>query len=151
MFFSHINFANIFFIPYVRATILRQVFLGASKMKRLYGLPSSNRKFLCLTDKYLEFLRGESLPAMWESLITKRKLPRTLMLTSVLLLLCVGHLMIAFPFSGSLYIAMVILGFAAGAQMTLIFTFISEFFGLKYYATLVNCGLLASPILGHMY
>ncbi|RVW17556.1 hypothetical protein CK203_083515 [Vitis vinifera] len=81
-----------------------------------------------------------------EALVAKWKFPRTLMLTLVLLLLCVGHLMIAFPISGSVYVASVILGFSFGAQLTLLFTIISELFGLKYYSTLFNCGQLASPL-----
>lgn len=81
-----------------------------------------------------------------EALVVKRKFPRTLMLTLVLFLLCVGHLMIAFPVSGSVYVASVILGFAFGAQLTLLFTIISELFGLKYYSTLFNCGQISSPL-----
>ena len=81
-----------------------------------------------------------------EALVAKWRFPRTLMLSLVLLLLCVGHLMIAFPIAGSVYVASVILGFAFGAQLTLLFTIISELFGLKYYSTLFNCGQLASPL-----
>lgn len=81
-----------------------------------------------------------------EILIAKWKVPRPLMLTLTLVLLCVGHLMIAFPAPGSIYVASVFIGFAYGAQLTLIFAIISELFGLKYYATLFNCGQLATPI-----
>lgn len=38
------------------------------------------------------------------------------------------------------------IGVSFGAQLTLLFTIISELFGLKYYATLFNCGQLASPL-----
>lgn len=68
------------------------------------------------------------------------------MLSLILLLSCVGHLLIAFPFPGSVYIASVIIGFAFGAQLPLLFAIISELFGLKYYSTLFNCGQLASPL-----
>lgn len=81
-----------------------------------------------------------------ETLLVKYKFPRTLMMTLVLLLSCIGHLFIAFPFRGSVYIASIIIGFSFGAQLPLIFTIISELFGLKYYSTLFNCGQLASPI-----
>lgn len=81
-----------------------------------------------------------------EILLTKYKFPRPLMLTFVLLFACVGHLLIAFPIPNSLYFASVIIGFCFGAQWPLIFAIISEIFGLKYYATLHNCGGLASPI-----
>ncbi|KAG6432801.1 hypothetical protein SASPL_104388 [Salvia splendens] len=81
-----------------------------------------------------------------ESLLTKYKFPRTLMMTLVLLLSCIGLLLIAFPFPGSVYAASVIIGFSFGAQLPLIFAIISELFGLKYYSTLFNCGQLASPL-----
>ncbi|XP_038694823.1 protein NUCLEAR FUSION DEFECTIVE 4-like [Tripterygium wilfordii] len=81
-----------------------------------------------------------------ESLLVKYKMPRTLMMTIVLLLSSFGYLIIAFPFPGSLYIASIIIGFAFGAQLILLFAIISELFGLKYYSTLFNCGQLASPI-----
>ncbi|XP_010557355.1 PREDICTED: protein NUCLEAR FUSION DEFECTIVE 4 [Tarenaya hassleriana] len=81
-----------------------------------------------------------------EHLLAKYKLPRPLMMTLVLLLSCLGHLLIAFPFPGSVYIASVIIGFSFGAQLPLLFAIISELFGLKYYSTLFNCGQLASPL-----
>lgn len=81
-----------------------------------------------------------------ETLITKYKLPRPLMLTFVLALSCAGHLLIAFGIPGSLYIASVIIGFCFGAQWPLLFAIISEVFGLKYYSTLYNFGGVASPI-----
>ncbi|KAJ4725020.1 protein NUCLEAR FUSION DEFECTIVE 4 [Melia azedarach] len=81
-----------------------------------------------------------------ESLLTKYKTPRPLMMTLVLLLSCVGHLLIAFPVPGSVYVASIIIGFSFGAQLPLLFAIISELFGLKYYSTLFNCGQLASPL-----
>lgn len=81
-----------------------------------------------------------------ESLLAKYKFPRPLMMTLVLLLSCIGLLLIAFPFQGSVYVASVIIGFSFGAQLPLIFAIISELFGLKYYSTLFNCGQLASPL-----
>lgn len=81
-----------------------------------------------------------------EIFLTKYKFPRPLMLTCVLLFSCVGHLLIAFAIPNSLYFASVIIGFCFGAQWPLIFAIISEIFGLKYYATLHNCGGLASPV-----
>ncbi|XP_008794008.2 uncharacterized membrane protein YMR155W-like [Phoenix dactylifera] len=90
----------------------------------------------------------------------KYKFPRPLALTLVLLLSCVGHLLIAFGVSQSLYLASVIIGFCFGAQWPLLFAIISEIFGLKYYSTLYNFGGVASPIgsyilnvriTGHLY
>ncbi|KAL7084930.1 hypothetical protein ACP275_14G252700 [Erythranthe tilingii] len=81
-----------------------------------------------------------------EKLLSKYKFPRPLMMTLVLFLSCIGLLLIAFPFKGSVYIASVIIGFSFGAQLPLLFAIISELFGLKYYSTLFNCGQLASPL-----
>ncbi|OVA17980.1 Nodulin-like [Macleaya cordata] len=81
-----------------------------------------------------------------EALVANLGFPRPLMMTIVLVLSCIGLLVIAFPFNGSLYIASILIGFSFGAQLTMLFTIISELFGLKYYSTLFNCGQLASPI-----
>ncbi|KAM7279125.1 hypothetical protein ACFE04_006259 [Oxalis oulophora] len=81
-----------------------------------------------------------------EFLLLKYKFPRTMVMTIVLLLSSIGHLIIAFPRPGSVYVASIIMGFSFGCQLTMLFTIISELFGLKYYSTLFNCGQLASPL-----
>nr|XP_043611976.1 protein NUCLEAR FUSION DEFECTIVE 4-like [Erigeron canadensis] len=81
-----------------------------------------------------------------EILLTKYKFPRPLMLTVVLFISCVSHLLIAFGVPNSLYISSIIMGFCFGAQWTLLFTMVSELFGLKYYSTLYNVGAGASPV-----
>ncbi|OVA19509.1 Nodulin-like [Macleaya cordata] len=86
-----------------------------------------------------------------EILLSKWGFPRTLVMTIVLILSCIGHILIAFAFPGSLYISSVIIGFSYGAQLTLVYTFISELFGLKYYSTLFNCGVLASPLGSYVF
>ncbi|XP_027166464.1 protein NUCLEAR FUSION DEFECTIVE 4-like [Coffea eugenioides] len=95
-----------------------------------------------------------------EFLQTKYKFPRSLMLTFVLALACVGHILIAFAVPNSLYIASVIIRFCVGAQWTLLFAIVSEIFGLKYYSTLFQFGAFGCPIgayilnvkvAGHLY
>ncbi|XP_059457693.1 protein NUCLEAR FUSION DEFECTIVE 4-like [Corylus avellana] len=81
-----------------------------------------------------------------EIFVTKYKFPRPLMHTLILLLSCVGYLLIAFNVKHALYFASIILGACCGAQWPLVFTIISELFGLKYYSVLYNFGALASPI-----
>lgn len=81
-----------------------------------------------------------------ETLLLKKKVPRSIFMTIFLILSAVGNLIIAFPFANSVYIASLINGFCHGSQLTLLFTFISELFGLKYYSTLFNCGQLAAPV-----
>ncbi|XP_022152849.1 uncharacterized protein LOC111020473 [Momordica charantia] len=80
-----------------------------------------------------------------ETLMVKYKLPRPLMFASSFLLTCIGQLLIAFPYRGSVYAASLIIGFGFGAQVPLLFAIISELFGLKHYSTLFNCGQLAVP------
>ncbi|KAJ7970466.1 protein NUCLEAR FUSION DEFECTIVE 4-like [Quillaja saponaria] len=95
-----------------------------------------------------------------EFIITKLKFPRPLMLASIHLLSCIGHLLIAFNVPNGLYVASIIIGFCLGANSPLLFTIVSELFGLKYYSTLYNIGGMASPIgsyllsvkiTGHLY
>ncbi|KAJ0511085.1 putative major facilitator superfamily, MFS transporter superfamily [Helianthus annuus] len=81
-----------------------------------------------------------------EHLLIKYKFPRPLMMTLVLFMSCIGHLLIAFPFSGSVYIASIIIGFSFGAQLPLIFAIVSELFGLKRFSTLFNCAQLGGPV-----
>jgi MFS family permease len=80
-----------------------------------------------------------------EIFVTKYNFPRPLMHTLILLLSCVGYLLIAFNAKHALYFASIILGACFGAQWPLVFTIISELFGLKYYSVLYNFGALASP------
>ncbi|XP_026377907.1 probable transporter MCH1 [Papaver somniferum] len=86
-----------------------------------------------------------------ESLLTKWKIPRSLVMTFFILFSCVGFLLIAFPFPGALYIASVIIGFCFGAQSIFNPTIISELFGLKHYPTLSNCGVLAIPLATYVF
>ncbi|KAE9617525.1 hypothetical protein Lal_00034402 [Lupinus albus] len=81
-----------------------------------------------------------------EIMITKFKVPRPLMLTLILLLSCIGHLLIAFNVPNGLYVASIIIGFCFGANWPILYSIISELFGLKYYSTLYNVGSIASPI-----
>ncbi|MCL7046769.1 hypothetical protein MKW94_013632 [Papaver nudicaule] len=86
-----------------------------------------------------------------EILLTRWRFPRTLVMAIILSISCIGHILIAFPKPGSIYIASVIIGFTYGAQVTLIYTVISELFGLKYYSTLYNCGMLAMPLGSYVF
>ncbi|KAK1426269.1 hypothetical protein QVD17_14939 [Tagetes erecta] len=81
-----------------------------------------------------------------EHLLVKYKFPRPLMMTLALFLSCIGHVFIALPFPGSVYIASVIIGFSFGAQLPLLFAIVSELFGLKRFGTLFNCAQLGGPL-----
>ncbi|XP_027364949.1 protein NUCLEAR FUSION DEFECTIVE 4-like [Abrus precatorius] len=86
-----------------------------------------------------------------EFIITKFNVPRPLMLTLILVLACVGHLLIAFNVPNGLYPASIIIGFCFGANWPLLFSIISELFGLKFYSTLYNVGSVASPIGSYLF
>ncbi|GAA0173123.1 hypothetical protein LIER_26803 [Lithospermum erythrorhizon] len=81
-----------------------------------------------------------------EHFLKKYQFPRPLMFTLVLLVSSSGHLLIAFGVPNSLYASSIIMGFCFGAQWPLIFSIISELFGLKYYSTLYSLGGGASPV-----
>ncbi|KAL0452120.1 UNVERIFIED_CONTAM: hypothetical protein Slati_1190100 [Sesamum latifolium] len=70
--------------------------------------------------------------------LDKYKFPRPVMLTLTLVISCTGHLLIAFDIPNGLYVASVIIGFCFGPQWPLLFSIISQLFGLKYYSTLYN-------------
>ncbi|KAE8652751.1 uncharacterized membrane protein YMR155W [Cucumis sativus] len=80
-----------------------------------------------------------------EYFMSKHKLPRPLFFGLSQLLTCIGLLFIAFPHAKSVYVASLIIGFGFGAQTPLLFTLISDLFGLKHFSTLLNCGQLAVP------
>lgn len=81
-----------------------------------------------------------------ETIVTKWKIPRPIMMTIAQVLPAIADLIIAIPFNGSVYLASLLIGFSHGIQLTMLFVVISELFGLKYYSTLFNCGQLVSPI-----
>ena len=82
-----------------------------------------------------------------ELLLMKWKLPRPVMMSVILLLHSIGLLLVAFPkIPGAYYVASVIIGFTLGAQVPINLAMISELFGLKYFATLLNCASLTTPL-----
>ncbi|XP_010543563.1 PREDICTED: protein NUCLEAR FUSION DEFECTIVE 4-like [Tarenaya hassleriana] len=86
-----------------------------------------------------------------EIILVRYKIPRPLIMALALALSAVSDIIVAYPFPGSVYLASVLIGFTYGAQLTLLFTIISELFGLKYFSTLFNCGQLASPIGSYVF
>ncbi|CAL2264663.1 unnamed protein product [Prunus armeniaca] len=85
--------------------------------------------FVSLVSIWNYFGRGFS--GFVSDLMVKWKVPRTLMMTFMLVLSSLAYLSTAFPFPGSVYVASVIIGVSFRAQLTLLFTIISELFGLK--------------------
>ncbi|XP_022764597.1 protein NUCLEAR FUSION DEFECTIVE 4-like [Durio zibethinus] len=81
-----------------------------------------------------------------EIILLKFKIPRPVIMALALFVAAIGDILVAFPWPGSVYLASLLLGFAFGAQLTLLFIIVSELFGLKYYSTLFNCAQLASPL-----
>ncbi|KAF5447521.1 hypothetical protein F2P56_033072 [Juglans regia] len=82
-----------------------------------------------------------------ELLLLKWKVPRSIVSTVMLVLQSIGLLLFAYPeIPGAYYVASVTLGFTLGAQVPIYLAIISEFFGLKYYATLLNFAQLYCPL-----
>ncbi|XP_022970392.1 uncharacterized protein LOC111469392 [Cucurbita maxima] len=111
-----------------------------------HGYPSETINSLIVLVSIFNFTGRIFSGFVSDILLEKFKFPRPLMLTLVLLVSCIGHLLVAFPFHGSLYIASIVIGFSLGAQVPLHFAMISELFGLKHYSTLFNFGQLSCPI-----
>ncbi|KAK7380584.1 hypothetical protein VNO78_33098 [Psophocarpus tetragonolobus] len=86
-----------------------------------------------------------------EYIITKFKVPRPFILTSLLLISCAGHLLIAFNVPNGLYVASIVIGFCFGANWPLLYSILSELFGLKHYSTLYNVGAITSPIGSYLF
>ncbi|KAF4368059.1 protein NUCLEAR FUSION DEFECTIVE 4-like [Cannabis sativa] len=111
-----------------------------------FGYPLKRiTNFVSLTSIW-NYLGQITVGILSEIFIAKYKFPRTLFLTMLLLLSSVGYLLIAFNVPNGLYVASVLIGFCFGAFWPLIYTIISELFGLKYYSTLYNFGGMTSPI-----
>ncbi|KAK7393028.1 hypothetical protein VNO78_21479 [Psophocarpus tetragonolobus] len=86
-----------------------------------------------------------------EFIIAKFKVPRPILFTFILAFPSVGYLLIAFNVPNGLYAASIIIGFCFGANWPLLFSIISELFGLKFYSTLYNVGSVASPIGSYLF
>uniref|UniRef100_A0A803L6B8 Nodulin-like domain-containing protein n=1 Tax=Chenopodium quinoa TaxID=63459 RepID=A0A803L6B8_CHEQI len=103
---------------------------------------------------------GRVLGGLISEHLLKYKWPRPACLTVILFTSCIAHLLIAFNAPYGLYIASVVMAFCFGAEVTYLYSIISELFGLKHYATLYNYGSLAGPlgsyifsvrVAGHLY
>jgi len=86
-----------------------------------------------------------------EILLHKYSVPRPFWLSLVLLVASTGHLLIASAVPGSLYMASIIIGMCFGAQWPLMFSIISELFGLRPFAILYNIGASASPLGAYLF
>ncbi|KAL9276304.1 hypothetical protein ACSQ67_026152 [Phaseolus vulgaris] len=81
-----------------------------------------------------------------DTLLRKYKVPRPMLLVFSHFLTCIGHLLTVFPKPGSVYFASVIIGFAFGVLLPMLYALVSELFGLKHFSTLQNCVLMVIPI-----
>lgn len=86
-----------------------------------------------------------------EILLHKYSIPRPFLLSLVLLVASVGHLLVASALPGSLYMASILIGMCFGAQWPLMFSIISELFGLRHFAILYNIGASASPLGAYLF
>ncbi|XP_057445731.1 protein NUCLEAR FUSION DEFECTIVE 4-like [Lotus japonicus] len=117
-----------------------------SQIGKSLGYPAHTiTTFLSLMSIWI-FLGKISQGVISEFMIDKFKAPRPLMLTILLVLSCIGHLLIAFNVPNGLYVTSIVIGFCFGANWPILFSIVSELFGLKHYSTLHNVGTIAVPI-----
>eukprot|EP00252_Welwitschia_mirabilis_P021004 TRINITY_DN526_c0_g1_i2.p1 TRINITY_DN526_c0_g1~~TRINITY_DN526_c0_g1_i2.p1 ORF type:complete len:566 (+),score=62.66 TRINITY_DN526_c0_g1_i2:41-1699(+) len=97
------------------------------------------------------FLGRVGLGAISEIVLQRYKVARPFLLSFVLLVASGGHMLIAFAMPGSLYVASILIGVCFGAQWPLLFSIISELFGLRHFAILYNVGASASPLGAYLF
>eukprot|EP00252_Welwitschia_mirabilis_P021005 TRINITY_DN526_c0_g1_i3.p1 TRINITY_DN526_c0_g1~~TRINITY_DN526_c0_g1_i3.p1 ORF type:complete len:556 (+),score=58.64 TRINITY_DN526_c0_g1_i3:41-1669(+) len=89
--------------------------------------------------------------AVSEIMLQKYKIARPFLLSLVLLVASAGHMLIAFAMPGSLYVASILIGVCFGSQWPLLFSIISELFGLRHFAILYNVGASSSPLGAYLF
>ncbi|CAM6115165.1 unnamed protein product [Calypogeia fissa] len=84
--------------------------------------------------------------ALSELFLQKFKIGRPVLLAGSQACMSLGYVLISSALPGSLYPALIVIGFCYGAQWSLMPAITSELFGLKRFATLFNAISIASPI-----
>lgn len=92
------------------------------------------------------FLGRLGAGALSEFALHEKGLPRSLFIMLALMVLALGHTILAVSFPGALYLGIVLIGSSFGAHWSLIPTATSELFGLKHFGTLLNAVTMASPL-----
>ncbi|KAL6842154.1 hypothetical protein ACP4OV_028133 [Aristida adscensionis] len=110
------------------------------------GYPAASTKAFVSLISVWRFAGRVGAGYLSELLLARRRLPRPLALTAVLLVSVAGHLLVAAGVPRSLGAASVILGFGMGAQWSLLYAVVSEVFGLRHFSTLFNVGSVSSPV-----
>lgn len=78
--------------------------------------------------------------------LRKKCIARPFFIAITLVLMSIGHFIIASGITGSLYIGSVLVGVCYGAQWSLMPSITSEIFGLTNFGTIFNTVAIASPI-----
>lgn len=72
--------------------------------------------------------------------------PRPLLMGIMLLIMTLGHMIIALGFSGNLYIGTIVVGVCYGSLWSLMPTITSEIFGVRNMGTIFNTIAIGSPV-----
>uniref|UniRef100_A0A7N1A875 Nodulin-like protein n=1 Tax=Kalanchoe fedtschenkoi TaxID=63787 RepID=A0A7N1A875_KALFE len=79
-------------------------------------------------------------------LLHTRGWPRPSIMAITLATMSIGHLIIAFGFTGNLYVGSLLVGVCYGSQWSLMPTITSEIFGVGHMGTIFNTIAVASPL-----
>lgn len=83
-------------------------------------------------------------------LLYRFRIARPLVTAIAALVLSCGYVLVAFPFSGSLYVASIVIGLSVGANWCLNPTTVSELFDLRHFGTLYNVVLVGNPLVSYV-
>ncbi|KAJ7546844.1 hypothetical protein O6H91_08G056600 [Diphasiastrum complanatum] len=121
--------------------------------------PRRVRTFVSLVSIW-NFLGRVGFGFMSEILLQRKGIPRPLFSAVICVISVIVNVVIALNVPGSLYIASMLIGVCVGALTPLLYSIVSELFGLRYFGTLFNVATLASPLgsyllsvraAGHLY
>ncbi|KAJ7546840.1 hypothetical protein O6H91_08G056500 [Diphasiastrum complanatum] len=92
------------------------------------------------------FLGRVGFGFMSEILMQRKGVPRPLFYAVISAISMIVNVIMALNVSGSLYIGSILIGMSFGAQMPVLYSIVSEVFGLRFFGTLYNVATLASPL-----
>ncbi|KAI3766769.1 hypothetical protein L2E82_16840 [Cichorium intybus] len=95
-----------------------------------------------------------------DHVLYNRKWARPVFIAITLVLMSIGHCVIALGFPGALYVGSVLVGVFYGSQWSLMPTIVSEIFGVSHFGTIFNTITIAGPfgsyfisvrVIGYLY
>ncbi|KAJ4957518.1 hypothetical protein NE237_024629 [Protea cynaroides] len=84
--------------------------------------------------------------AVSEHFVRSKTIPRTIWMTCTQLFMIITYLLFASALSGTLYVAIALLGICYGAQFSIMIPTASELFGLKDFGIIYNFMVIGNPL-----